>query len=544
MGFGNQFLDRPIPPPLLPNGQKPSGTWFGLAANRPPASYQNCGFLYVATDTGVVYASTGTKWISVSIAFNPVSAGPFLSPYSPLTLPIFIDIFWQHFNAKPWAYSGQNGYAANQGTTGSNLSSTVASGSISFPVTTGTGVNFVQYEPVAVGDGFYNWQVFLIDAISGDNLTLGPKANQSWPNGSYVTHLWGNDTHPSTTFAIYALEATIGNMLMRKACGGTQLMPPNGAGLGNDLGSMEDQGTDINSVANVPHGWVSFNTPADITITQSAYGPNSTLPGARTGKGIEISAVTASGSGIKTTVPIPVTSGVDYQLTWQMKVTGGTGFKVVVVDANATSITIATYIPASMDNTYLVMGSRTGMVFTVPPGTTALQIQIISQAASDITYYDDFQLQVSRQGAYQSRYAIEQTQGRPICLFGDSWGVNQYASQLQAVLQNRLGALNVINNCVSGTTSAQMLANIKTTTSQCPAYAIMMSGFINDLVQNVSQSTSVSNMLAIIDQCRQNGIIPVILGAAPSSNAGITGGLATCAALNDALRNACASLTK
>src|SRR6185437_703672 len=137
-----------------------------------------------------------------------------------------------------------------------------------------------------------------------------------------------------------------------------------GFGGSNDLGSMEDQQT-INTLANCPTGWTPFGTPANVTITQSSWFATATIPGARAGKGILIAAATAAGSGINTTVPIPVVSGKDYVLNWQMHINAGSGHKVVIVDANATSKVVATYTPASTDVNFICMGVRTGVVFTV-----------------------------------------------------------------------------------------------------------------------------------------------------------------------------------
>ncbi len=65
MGIGSQFLDTPTVP-LLPSGQPARGTLYGLAANKPPANYRNCGCLYVATDTGAMWLSIGASWVSIA----------------------------------------------------------------------------------------------------------------------------------------------------------------------------------------------------------------------------------------------------------------------------------------------------------------------------------------------------------------------------------------------------------------------------------------------------------------------------------------------
>lgn len=69
MAFGGQFLDAPAIQTLLPNGLNPAGVLRSApAANRPPANYRNCGYLYVASDTGQTWLSIGTAWVAITTA--------------------------------------------------------------------------------------------------------------------------------------------------------------------------------------------------------------------------------------------------------------------------------------------------------------------------------------------------------------------------------------------------------------------------------------------------------------------------------------------
>lgn len=57
MGFGGQFVDLPaVQPPVL------SGT----LASRPLACYRNAGAIFVATDTGAAWLSSGSAWLQIA----------------------------------------------------------------------------------------------------------------------------------------------------------------------------------------------------------------------------------------------------------------------------------------------------------------------------------------------------------------------------------------------------------------------------------------------------------------------------------------------
>lgn len=492
----------------------------------------------------------------------PVSTS-YLPPYHPDTKPWYIDVFWDHFLARPFAASGKYGFTGNQTDTSGQvitLGTAQVLGSESLPVLlnggAGAGAYFTPGQAVVIGDGNYNWQSAVVYSIAGDTLTVVPRMAQAWPAGSYLNHAFGNSTHPAYTWSGLAFGAHIANALRGRCDGQPSLLPPNGAGNGNDLGSMEDQATDTNGVANVPHGWVSYGTPADITVNSTSYTSppviSASNPLARTGKGITITGNTTAGSGIKTTLSIPVTPGQDYVLSWHGMVLGGSGVGVTVVDFNTPSITVATYGAYGLGDYNLdSLCRRSFLIFTVPAGTTTIQLQLTTLSATGSGGFDDFRLQSSRESAlYYSqnpmngRYVIENLLGRPIVVFGDSYAqeaFNGFSGAIQARLGTSTSVINTnASGALNGTTIATMLASFPSLVLPLkPAYCVAIMGMGGDLLGGSSQATMQSGIATYINLCRQNGIVPVICGVPPLSDTGITQGnspLGWCAFINDALR--------
>lgn len=497
----------------------------------------------------------GAVWTSNGPGLDPTfqNVPALLAPYDPRTRPYYLDIFWQHFHGRPFGQSGYDGFTATQSAFSGNitLASASAQGTVLFTVGSGQGANFVVGEPIAIGDGGVNWQTFLITAVAGDTLTAVPAVAPSagWPAGSYVTHAFGDSSHPAFTFAWYAMGAFIANSKQQLTDGQPSLLPPNGAGNGNDLGSMEDSYTDTNGVANVPHGWQSLGTGANIALVASGPWSNSGLrPQQRSGFGLKLAANTSPGGGVKTIVAIPVVPGRDYTLSCHAATFSGTaGFKIVLLDFNNPMITLATQSTANASAMNVDdLGVRTGFTFTAPPGTTAIQIQIQSQTNSDVTYVDDFRLWESRQSSVNNRYVFENPGNRPIVMFGDSYtSALGFAGFAQAI-QARLGpGVNVLNyGLYPGETLANMLPGLPAALANNPAYLLLCAGFGGDLVGGTTLSALQGNLATLIDQCRQAGVIPVIAGIPPLSSSVFTNGLSICHTYNDGLRATCATYSQ
>jgi hypothetical protein len=133
-------------------------------------------------------------------------------------------------------------------------------------------------------------------------------------------------------------------------------------------------------------------------------------------------------------------------------------------------------------------------------------------------------------------YLIQNPGNRPIVVLGDSWTVNGFP-ELQAAIQTRYPAAQVINAGIGGQTLQLMAARIPTDVLPYdPAYVILGTGMMNDLTDQETVNEMEVDLQSIISQCQAAGIPLIIPGVAPSTNPNILGGLAACASANEALR--------
>ena len=454
-----------------------------------------------------------------TISVDEARATTFLPPYAPATRPWYLDIFWQHFRGRPFATSGSDGYTATQQDTwDAPIYSTaeVAAGAITLPVTAGKGAKFVVGEPIIVGSGT-TWTTFTIHAIAGDSLTILPPAMVAIPAGVEVNHAWSNTTHPRD---YRGLAQTISDSRQAPFTPGPNLFA---------YGSFASTHTDSNGKTAVPVGWQSGNGPgtsgsgtwgapaAGLSFLAAAWSNLSAHPLARGGFACHITP-TVVGDGIRTVDAIPVTPGTTYTLAYQMG--AGVSFNVTVVDKNAPTVILGTKVGGNtLSGGYINLGVAMAVTFTAPAGVTSIEIRITSNGTTSNGYFDDFRLIASRQDADYNRYVIEDPGEAQIVLVGDSWGESM-GPFLKTALEARIGrTINLTNLSVGGErldgTNAKFTTEVK---PRNPRYCIVQT-FTNDISAGYTIAATKTNLDTFIENCRSNGIIPVITGIGALSTA-------------------------
>jgi hypothetical protein len=514
--------------------------WSGIvwASGAPPTlsttANQRDIFSFIRESAGVYLGFV------VSLGSSQIS-GTGLRPYDPQTRPWYLDMFWTHFKGRPFPVNGVYGFVGSP-TVGINvtLSVAVAVGGVFLTLQTGQGAYFVPGQTVVVGSGFV-WQAFTVNSITGDQLTVFPKSQFAFAIGTQCYHQFENDTHPNSVPGWNAWGQAIADAKQGRSLCGTNLLGLSG---GNPIGGMDAFYTDANSIANVPVGWVTM-TPTQIQLMAIAsYATTDKLPAARSGFGAYIATKTTDtgGTGIQLVTPIPVRPGEVYVCSANMMDLGAGAMLMQVADSD--SGTVFAQGPLSGDvnwQNYESLGMAAYFPFLVPSGTSNIKIQVVSIGASGNIQIDNVRLLRSRQNIGTDRYVIEDPGSRPIVCLGDSWDtVGGGFTAIANAIQNRLPTAQLVCAGVSGQRLDQLVARMATDVFPYrPIYCILATAFMNDLTQNRTQSQMETDLDAFIDGCRANGIIPVIPGLAPSSNASITGGLQTCHDRNDQMRARC-----
>jgi hypothetical protein len=441
-------------------------------------------------------------------------SGAGFDPWSPATRPIYLDQYWRFFLGRGW-----------KETTGAVVTTTATATQYAQNLAVTSTSGYSDGDLVVIAPGTAQQQVAVVYAVpTGTILQVRNKLASAFPSGTTIQPVWTNDTHP---------WSVINNAYIWWLSRLTQAEVSNGALLFAS-GDMGTRYTDTNGETNVPVGFETFGTGANITCLGSTWS-TSDDPHARSGNGAYIAAATAGGSGVRTLPAIPVVPGQVLQVTMQAKVWAGTPTLSVVDKANTSTVIATTNLGANSATgvlTFSVMGT-TSLEFQVPAGVSSIEVRITTSGAGDIVYYDDLRVVEVQNMPNSGRFVLDDALlDRPLVWLGDSWGTGTTPADLGTMLSTRTGrTVTVVNAAVSGDRLDQMNARIATDVIPHGPRACLVQYGANDVVQSRSQA----NMEADIDTCiatlRAAGIRPIIVGIPP-----ITSVLATSNDRNDQVR--------
>lgn len=435
---------------------------------------------------------------AVAIA-GPVRVRPEpFAPFHPATRPWHLDGYWRFFLGRA--------FRTGQSATATTLASSVAASTIAMTVTSGTGI--------AVGDALLifdastsnplKYQVLHVASVAGALIGINSGFKFDFAAGSTVQALWANDAHLTSWSA---LAQFISDARRSPSLGGTNLL--------GTIGDMSTSYTDANGKTSVPTGWESVGAATFITSAYAYAAGN--IANARQGSGIHITP-TAVGVGMKTLAAIPVTPGHQLQASIMAKAaTAGSSFYLAAFDKTTGTELVRSVLTSRPE--FGGQGGAQGLLtvrLTVPLGTTSLELRLLSTLTSGPVYFDDCRLIYSRQSSESDRFVIEYDPAGAV-LLGDSWVVLGLGTLLPAALEARFGrAMPFTAKGVGGNRLDQMIARFYTDVLPYrPKYCIHGSGFANDLTGARTQAQVEADVDTFIDLCRSNGIVPVLLGAAP-----------------------------
>lgn len=436
-------------------------------------------------------------------------AAPSYQNYAPHTRPLYCELFWNFCRGR--------GYTAGQG------SGTTTTTDITPPddtqVTLTSAANLVNGTPFVFRSGTTT-QVCVVSSIAGQVVTFYPRAIYNFPNGTEVSPLFTNDTH-LTANGYYAFGNWLANITENLAlCDYDSLYT---------YGRMENGTyTDANGVNNVPTGFETILNGGTVVCTASDYDVSQILPNAKWHYGISINPSVVDG-GIRTLLDIPVYAGQAIVLSAFVKAVGNGTWRIKVVDKDAPSTILAQTAAAGPRfydiGTYQGQDSRSlykrVIPFRVPVGTKLIEVRFLCQHAPTDLYLDNLLLQTPHTDPNFDLALFRKVGTRRIAFMGDSWGVGDAYTRFATALATKLGYTpNLFNASVSGNTLNDM--NLRFATDILPyqpAICIAQYGG-NDMVGARSQTLMEGDLDTFIDNCRQNGITPVITGIPPVSSVG------------------------
>lgn len=138
-----------------------------------------------------------------------------------------------------------------------------------------------------------------------------------------------------------------------------------------------------------------------------------------------------------------------------------------------------------------------------------------------------------------SNYTI--ATGDSICALGEAAPNNLFDPRdwvSQAYILSKGSLVYLYNQCVSGNTSAQVLARISTVVALKPAIVVLGVG-TNDVNTSVPTATTLANVSAILSALLQGGIRPILAAVPPSNTTAVVPSIS---ALNIAYRGLAAQL--
>lgn len=432
-------------------------------------------------------------------------SGAGFDPWSPATRPIYLDQYWRFFYGRGF-----------QTTTAVDVTTTATATQYAQNLAVTSSAGYSAGELIVIAPGTSLQQVAVVNATpTGTLLQVRNRLAQAFPAGTVVRSVWTNDTHPWNTLD-NAYNWWLSRLTLAEVSNGAVLFA---------TGNMETRYTDANSETNVPVGFETFGTAANITCLGTTWN-TSDDPHARSGNGAYIAAATAGGSGVRTLPAIPVVPGQILQVTMQAKVWAGTPALSVVDKANTSNVIATTNLGANTlrgVETYNVMGTA-ALEFQVPAGVANIEVRITTSGATDIVYYDDLRVVEMQHMPNTGRFVLDDALlDRPLVWLGDSWGTGTTPAALGTMLSTRTGrTVTVVNAAVTGNRLDQMNARIATDVIPHGPRACIVQYGANDIVQGRSQA----NMEADIDTCiatlRAAGIRPIIVGIPPIRSAPTT----------------------
>lgn len=443
-------------------------------------------------------------------------AGAGFDPWSMETQPVYLDQMWRFFNGVPY----QASTGANTTTTG-----TASQYAINFNVVSTTG--YAAGDLIVIAPGTAQQQIAAVNSVvNSTTLQLRTKIKYAWSAGTVVKLVWTNDTHPwnciEDAWIWWLSQAT-----MAEYANGTDMF---------GYGAMASTYTDANSKTNVPVGWESFGTAANISFLAGSGG-TATSPNTRSGSSCYMAAANAAGSGVRSKTPIPVRSGQTLQVSlWAVAWAGTPTFSVV--DADSTSTVIASQViggstPYGAESSGAAPRPFT-LEFVVPGSIKAIELRMTTAASTDIVLFDDVRVvDALNHHANSGRYIFDDSAlDRPVVWIGDSWGTGTTPTTFGTMLSTRSGkTVTVVNAATSGQRLDQMNSRIATDVIPYGPRLCFVQYGANDIAQARSQA----NMEADIDLCistlRAAGIKPIIVGIPPIASA-----LSTSVSRNDQMR--------